>query len=479
MAKRIIYQMLPRLWGEGKFSSIDTPTLNHIASLGVTHVWYTGLQRHSCNQPFTKGFPGSPYAICDHYDTNPYLADDESNRLEELKTLFERTHAAGLKIIIDFIPNHVGRDYGRSPLFPDRPRLGSDDDKTVHWKDTNDFFYYPGQALILPEGRQWDENPAMASGDEYSPTPSPNSWFDTIRINYCPWHTPTWDKMLDVLDYWCSLGADGFRCDMVEMVPAEFFRWAIAEIKSKYPGTVFVAEAYQKENYGTWHDAGFDLLYDKSILYDRVMDLMRGRMGADGLQHCFVSTNAREKLLSFLENHDEPRFPSPLFGDDISRESAPLALSLLADRSSFLIYFGQESGERAEEETRWRTSIFDFRITPSMKSFTSYVRFGTPMEEERVAFLNRFRELMALSHLEEFDGGESQDLSNLCPSPATQMLFLRRSASGAYLLFCNFSPVGTDDRIFISGESALSLGLHEGTIPLSAGPWDYSVTKYE
>ena len=131
MDKPIIYQVLPRLWGNdtqrpkkngnlgdngtGKLSDIDTDTLEYLKWLGCTHVWYTGIIRHSTQSSeegcipshpqFVKGKAGSPYAICDYYDVNPYLADNPSDRIYEFEQLIKRTHEAGLKVIIDFVPN--------------------------------------------------------------------------------------------------------------------------------------------------------------------------------------------------------------------------------------------------------------------------------------------------------------------------------------------------------------------------------------
>ena len=208
MDKPIIYQMLPRLWGSnkvrparngslsengtGKFSDIDTNTLEYLRWLGCSHVWYTGVIRHSTQESdegcipshpqFVKGKAGSPYAICDYYDVNPYLADVPSDRMGEFEQLIKRTHEAGLKLIIDFVPNHVSRDYGKTSPVPGHPVLGQDDDKSVHWKEENDFYYYPGQSLKLPtpvpHGMEpYEETPAMATGNNcYNAEPGINDW---------------------------------------------------------------------------------------------------------------------------------------------------------------------------------------------------------------------------------------------------------------------------------------------------------------
>ena len=309
--------MLPRLWGNkkdkftpdgnysqngsGKFSDIDSDTLEYLKWTGASHLWLTGVIRHACsdleamgglkegrgghlsNAQFVKGKAGSPYAIQDYYDVNPYLADNPSKRMEEFEKTIERIHSAGLKVIIDFVPNHVSRDYGQGvdtsikgrPT--DKMSLGATDDSSQHWLAENDFFYYPGQRLRLPNEDEWkasgktvfEEYPAKASGNAYTPSPGVNDWYETVKINYCDFHTATWDKMLHILKYWLGKGVDGFRCDMVELVPSEFFTWCIAEVKKDYPEALFVAEVYQKSLYQKYvREVGFDLLYDKSGLYD-------------------------------------------------------------------------------------------------------------------------------------------------------------------------------------------------------------------
>ena len=274
MNKPIIYQMLPRLWGNdkirpkkngkladngtGKLSDIDKDTLEYLKWLGCSHVWYTGIIRHSTQESdegcipshpqFVKGKAGSPYAICDYYDVNPYLADNPEDRMLEFEQLIKRTHEAGLKVIIDFVPNHVARDYGKTSSSDGHPMLGENDDKDIHWKEDNDFFYYPGEALRLPTPcplgmEPYMEMPAMATGNNcYSPEPGINDWYETVKINYGDNHTATWDRMLDILTFWAEKGVDGFRCDMVELIPQSFIGWAISQIKSRFPDVIFRAE---------------------------------------------------------------------------------------------------------------------------------------------------------------------------------------------------------------------------------------------
>ena len=410
MHKPIIYQMLPRLWGNdktrpkkngtltengtGKFSDIDQNTLEYLKWLGCSHVWLTGVIRHSTqasedgctpsHPQFVKGIAGSPYAICDYYDVNAYLADNPADRMGEFESLINRIHEEGLKVIIDFVPNHVSRDYGKIDPVQGHPVLGSDDDKAVHWKKENDFFYYPGQHLTLPTpvpaGMQpYEEYPAMATGNNcYSAAPGMNDWFETVKINYGDSHTSTWDKMLDIIEFWASKGVDGFRCDMVELVPPQFFKWLIETIKKKYPSLIFIAEVYKKELYSEYiRNIGFDYLYDKSGLYDTLRTVVEKNVNDDGMPvELWQSTTGITRnwqflsdlqpyMLNFLENHDEQRFASDFFGKDAANTFAPLYVSLYLNTAPFMIYFGEEAGEKGMDHEGFsgcdgRTTIFDW-----------------------------------------------------------------------------------------------------------------------
>ena len=417
MHKPIIYQILPRLWGNdtknplkngtlsengtGKFSDIDTRTLEYIKWLGCSHVWYTGILRHSTqtseggcipsHPQLVKGQAGSPYAICDYYDVNPYLADEPKKRMDEFESLIERTHEAGLKLIMDFVPNHVARDYGKNSSVPGHPVLGADDDRSVHWKADNDFYYYVGEKLTLPtpvpEGMEpYHEFPAMATGNNcYSPAPGINDWYETVKINYGDEHTSTWDKMYDIIDYWASTGVDGFRCDMVELVPPQFFRWLISKVKEKYPEVIFIAEVYKKELYGEYiRSVGFDYLYDKSGLYDTLRTIVEKNVNDNGMpvelwqsatgitRNWQYLSDLQPYMLNFLENHDEQRFASDFFAKDAGNTFAPLYVSLYLNTAPFMIYFGEEIGERGMYEEGFsgqdgRTTIFDWWSIESIR----------------------------------------------------------------------------------------------------------------
>ena len=499
--------MLPRLWGNdkirpkkngtltdngtGKFSDIDDATLKYLKWLGCSHVWYTGVLRHSTqasedgcipsHPQFVKGKAGSPYAICDYYDVNAYLADNPDDRMTEFEKLIKRTHDNGLKLILDFVPNHVSRDYGKVNPVPGHPVLGSDDDKTVHWKSENDFFYYTGQALTLPTPcpkgmKPYHEMPAMATGNNcYTPEPGINDWYETVKINYGDQHTATWDKMADIIDFWASKGVDGFRCDMVELVPPQFFTWLIRKTKEKYPSLIFIAEVYKKELYRKYiKEVGFDYLYDKSGLYDTLRTVVEKNVNDNGMpielwqsatgitRNWQFLSDLQPYMLNFLENHDEQRYTSDFFGKDHSNAFAPLFVSLYLNTAPFMIYFGEEVGEKGMDEEGFsgkdgRTTIFDWWSIGSVRRLRKVIRNGeyesmspskltkAGMKPEEAAFFCRFAQAVRFAASDEaIRRGTTYDLcycnySSDGFNKDKHFVFLRDFEEHTLLIAANFS----------------------------------------
>ena len=495
MNKPIIYQMLPRLWGNdkvrpkkngtlsdngtGKISDIDAKTLEYIKWLGCSHIWLTGMIRHSTQSSeegcmashpqFVKGKAGSPYAICDYYDINPYLADNPEDRIDEFKDLIKRVHEAGLKVIIDFVPNHVARDYGKISPAEGHPMLGREDDKSVHWKEENDFIYYPGCELQLPTAcpkgmKPYHEMPAMATGNNcYSAEPGINDWFETVKINYCDFRTPTWDKMLDIVKYWASMGVDGFRCDMVELVPAEFMKWLIAEVKNEYPSVIFIAEVYKKELYNEYvRNVGFDFLYDKSGLYDTLRTIVEKNVDDNGMPvELWQSTmgitrswqflgDLQPYMLNFLENHDEQRFASDFFGKSAGNTFAPLHVSMLLNTAPFMIYFGEEVGEKGMDEEGFsgrdgRTTIFDYWCVDTIRRWRNGGKFDgknlTAGEKKLQGFystlLNLCNKEKAIREGEFFDLTYA-NLEGIVFNEHKQYAFFRKAGKELLFIVVNF-----------------------------------------
>ena len=517
MEKSIIYQIFPRYWGDragkqkkggtldengcGKFSNIDRESLDYFKSLGVTHLWLTGIVRHATGEStggctasspdWVKGRAGSPYAITDYYDVNPYLADKPERRMEEFKELLKRVRNAGLKVIIDFVPNHVARDYtaftALHPAPTGMPSLGSDDDKSVHWREENDFFYYPGTELKLPiKSQTYKELPALASGNAYTAEPAVNDWYDTVKINYCDTHTGTWDKMLDIVRFWAGMGVDGFRCDMVELVPADFFTWLIREIHKQYPEIVFIAEVYQKELYSKYiREVGFDLLYDKSGMYDTIRAIVQKNTDDGGVPvEAWQSTrkitwnwqslgDLQPYMLNFLENHDEQRFASDFFGKDAGNVFAALYASLYFNRASFMIYSGQEVGERGMYQEGFsgkdgRSTIFDWYTSDKVRKLWRYIHGDMKaLDRKDVALLERYRSaLTQATGNRAVISGSTYDLCycNLSSDGFCvdrHFAFLRDCGDDTVLVACNFSNVDAEMELSIPEHAFQWLELNE------------------
>lgn len=517
MGKYIIYQMLPRLWGNvggrnvkngtlaengcGKFSSIDTISLDYIRSLGVSYVWYTGIIRHATAEDgggcvpssgdWVKGRAGSPYSITDYYDVNPYLADHPEDRMAEFRNLVDRTHEAGLKVIIDFVPNHVARDYGRftanHPAPTGMAALGESDDNSVHWKETNDFFYYPGTPLALPvENQTYQEMPAKASGNSYTAAPGVNDWYDTVKLNYCDTHTGTWEKMYDIVRFWAEQGVDGFRCDMVELVPPAFFKWLISKMKADFPELIFVAEVYQKALYSKYiREVGFDLLYDKSGMYDAVRAIVEKNVDDSGVPvEAWQSTrritgnwqalgDLQPYMLNFLENHDEQRFASDFFGRKASASYAALYASLYFNQAPFMLYAGEEVGERGMDNEGFsgidgRTSIFDWWAPSALTRLYKFIHGdNSALTEEEQETLAKYRTALSTAAGDAaVSAGTTYDLC-YCNYASDgfnadrHFAFLRDYEDETLLVVCNFSGTDADMKISIPEHAFKWLGMPE------------------
>ena len=437
--KLIIYQLLPRLFGNktnlnktygsieengvGKLNDITDQALLEIKKMGFTHVWYTGVIEHATMTDYTafgikpddpdvvKGRAGSPYAIKDYYDIDPDLAVDVPNRMGEYETLIKRTHNNGLKVIMDLVPNHVSRTYHSDAKPANARDFGEDDDKSRAFDPKNDFYYLPGQPFEVPKGYnpggdqfkspskdgKFDEFPARATGnDVFNATPSINDWFETIKLNYgvnyfnglTPYFNPLpplWNKIRDILLFWAAKGVDGFRCDMVEMVPLEFWAWLIPAVKANFPQLVFIGEAYNPNLYNSYIDAGkFDYLYDKVGLYDAIKRLTKNRPDAttwDINQLWNRDTKGiDEHMLRFMENHDERRIASPQFAGDPWLAVPGMIITATLSTGPVMVYFGQEVGEPGAGvggfgQDEGRTTIFDYWGLPEHQKWTNGGQF--------------------------------------------------------------------------------------------------------
>lgn len=505
--KPIVYQLLPRLFGNrnltrkpngsieengcGKFNDLDDKTLERIRSLGVTHVWFTGVIRHATQTDYTafniprqhpqvvKGRAGSPYAIADYYDVDPDLAVDVEHRMAEFEALLHRTHANGMKVVIDFVPNHVAREYQSVCKPADESDLGENDDSEKHFSIENNFYYLWGQPLELPddvensplvppssknnqETSSYREIPAKATGnDQFSNRPSGNDWYETVKLNYGVDYCDaggrsehfdpipdTWHKMLYILLFWAGKGVDAFRCDMVFMVPVAFWQWAIAQVKKQYPNIKFIGEIYDPLLYRSYVEAGFDWLYDKVGMYDCLRDVVCGRRPASDISACWQSSgDLLDHMLYFLENHDEQRIASDFFASD-ARKAVPAAIvAALLNRSPFMLYAGQEFGERGMDEEGFsgrdgRTTIFDYWCVDSLRR-GYYFPMHLNNDEKRLRSF--YRQLLTMANQEKaVSEGEFFDLM-YCNMQSWQFnsnqqyAFLRKADNELLLVVVNFS----------------------------------------
>lgn len=426
--KIFIYQVFPRWFGNnntlnkengtieengiGKFADFDNKALKEIKKMGFTHIWYTGILEHASKTDYSsygiskdnpnviKGNAGSPYAIRDYYDVTPDLATNVENRMQEFEALIERTHKNGLKVIIDFVPNHVARQY-YSDAKPKKVKdFGEDDNKGISFSPDNNFYYIPCQNLELQfeeedHNNPYKEYPAKATGnDRFDNKPTKEDWYETVKLNYgidyvnnrtmCFTPIPdTWYKMCDILNYWASKGVDGFRCDMAEMVPVEFWSWCVTRIKDKQKDLIFIAEVYNPSLYKNYIEKGhFDYLYDKVDLYDTLRDVICEHKPASDITFCWQRLNGlQDKMLNFLENHDEQRIASDFFAGDPFKAIPGMIVSATMNTNPVMIYAGQELGERGMDKEGFsgrdgRTTIFDYWSVSSIRNWRNGGKFG-------------------------------------------------------------------------------------------------------
>ncbi|GAE82060.1 alpha-amylase family protein [Bacteroides reticulotermitis] len=452
--KIIIYQVFTRLFGNnnnhcsyngdigvngcGKMADFTAKALGEIKKLGTTHIWYTGIIEHATQTDYrryniqpdhpaiVKGKAGSPYAIKDYYDIDPDIATDVPGRMREFENLVQRTHRAGLQVIIDFVPNHVARQY-RSDVQPDGTTdLGANDDPSQPFSPYNNFYYIPQSelhGLFDMKGsaaEPYREFPAKATGNNrFDATPNINDWYETVKLNYgvdyqnggtCHFSpTPdTWFKMLDILLFWASKKIDGFRCDMAEMVPVEFWEWVIPQVKAVYPHVLFIAEVYNPGEYRNYLFRGkFDYLYDKVGLYDTLRNVICGNESATMISRCWQNLNGIEKrMLNFLENHDEQRIASDFFAGDPRKAIPGLIISACMNTNPMMIYFGQEFGEMGMDSEGFsgrdgRTTIFDYWSVDTIRRWRNGGKFdGKMLSEEYKRIYEVYKKVLTLCNEE-------------------------------------------------------------------------------
>lgn len=488
--------------GVGKFNDINGVALRSIKELGITHVWYTGVIEHAVLTDYSKygialddadvvkGRAGSPYAIKDYYDVNPDLAVNVPDRMKEFEQLVERTHSNGLKVLIDFVPNHVARAYKSDAKPAGVKDLGETDDKTVKFSANNNFYYLPGESFVVPKDfksipadtlyppadSKFNETPAKVTGNnQFTASPGVNEWFETVKLNYGvdiqnnnkSYFEPipdTWIKMKDILVFWANKKVDGFRCDMAEMVPVEFWNWAIPQVKAVNPEIVFVAEIYNPAQYRNYIQTGkFDYLYDKVQLYDTLRGLINNKRSArdiDMIQKSLEGINAN--MLHFLENHDEQRIASPDFAGNAWKIVPAMVVSATIDQGPVMIYFGQEVGEPGAGAEGFggkdgRTTIFDYWGVPEHQKWMNGGAFDGGLLSDQQKSLRQF--YGALLNLAQTNpaivSGSYFDLSVSDDVHA----FVRNAGSEKLLIVSNFDSKVKPVKVVIPEKIAAALQL--------------------
>ena len=519
--KPVIYQLLPRLFsntcetcvpngdieqnGVGKLNDIAPLVLKSIKDLGVTHVWYTGVIEHAHatdysqygivrdNPYVVKGKAGSPYAISDYYDIDPDIAVDVPDRMEEFENLVKRTHDAGLKVIIDFVPNHVARRYHSDVKPSGIEDFGVNDDNTYFFSPKNDFYYIPRQkfspSIYLGEGEAaYTEFPAKASGNDcFTAFPSQNDWYETVKLNYGVDYgdgsrhfepiPPVWFKMLNVLRYWASKGIDGFRCDMAFMVPTEFWKWAIPNVREKYPEILFIAEIYDVGLYREFINVGFDYLYDKVNLYDTLRGIQCSQVSAAQITNCWQAVDGiGDKMLNFLENHDEQRFASMQFAGNADLVTPSLIVSSTISTGPVMIYMGQELGEKAAEAEGFsgldgRTTIFDYWSVPTLRRWYNEGKPGiSKLTKQEKSLRKLYSTILNICNTESaISSGMFFDLmyvnyNNGKFNPHRQFAYLRGDEKATIVIAVNFDNIDVDVEINIPDLALKMLNIPEGEI---------------
>lgn len=525
--KMVVYQIMTRLFGNtvsvnkrygtiaengvGKFNDINEAALRALKEMGVTHVWYTGVIEHVTLTDYSKydippddpdivrGRAGSPFVIKDYYDVDPDLADSVPLRMQEFEQLVARTHEAGLKVLIDFVPNHVARAY-RSDAKPEGVMdLGEEDFPLLAFDPNNNFYYLPGEIFKVPAGHRpvgyeyvpgrdgvFEEMPAKATGnDRFTASPGINDWFETVKLNYgvdiqnggkTHFDTipNTWIKMRDILLFWAGKNVDGFRCETAGMVPVEFWNWAIPQVRQVNPEILFIAEIYDPGKYTSYlHDGRFDYLCDKVCLYDTLRLIVEGKQGTDripGIRQRLEGINYR--LLHFLENHNEQRIASPQFAGDPWKGVPAMVISATIDRGPVMIYFGQEVGEPGSgwegyQGDDGRTTIYDYWGVPEHQKWMNGGKFdGALLSPEQKKLRQFYIDLLTLvGNNAAISQGDYIDLTryNLDAGNFTGNVhaFIRHYKDERLLIVNSFNTDNQSIKINLPMDVATRLGLNK------------------
>lgn len=478
--------------GSGTLDGITSEVIASIRDLGCNAIWLTGLLQHASRSDnpaylapkshpsLVKGLAGSPYAIEDFFATDPDLHRRPDQSWQELEECLQRIQSVGMKVFIDFVPNHCARYY-RSEYAQQAGlrNLGEDDNKSLEFHPQNHFYYLPGRDFISPvsipdeENSFWTESPARATGNDcFRPDPNQNDWYETVKLNYgIDYRTgekhfepkpAVWLYMKEVLLFWAGKGFEGFRCDMAEMVPPEFWEWVIPEVKSAHPDCIFIAEIYQQHRYHEYLQAGFDFLYDKMGMYDALRAVIEGHSGCSKLTEVWQQQEGiGQRMLRFLENHDEQRMASRFAAGDGFHALPAFALAAFSSQAALILYAGQELGEKAEGSEGFsgddgRSSIFDYAAVPSLQRWYQELHHGIPgLTPEEKVIREEYRKILRLAgETSTLCSGHFFDLQYVNPNSAEYdadrtYSFLRWDENQVLLIIVHFSGESRTIRLHI------------------------------
>lgn len=519
--KLIIYQLFPRIFtntnpncvpwgtleqnGSGKMNDYTASLLRNIKDLGVNCIWFTGVIEHATKTDFTaygiekdnpnvvKGEAGSPYAIKDYYDIDPAIATDVPNRMKEFQNLVRRVHRENMKVIIDFVPNHTARVYHSDCAPKGIEDFGAHDDTAMNFSKDNNYYYisnqqfYPDFDLAAEGDAPYVEFPAKATGNDcFTAFCGKNDWYETVKLNYGHDYSnnsdhfdpvpDTWLKMLHILRFWASKGVDGFRCDMCFMVPIAFWHWAIPQVKSVYPHVLFIGEIYDVAAYRPFLDYGcFDYLYDKVNLYDTLVGIETHGWSAAQLTGCWQTVDGiGDRMLNFLENHDEVRFASPVYAGDSLRVIPSLVTTAMISKGPLLIYYGQELGEAARDNEGFagnnnRSTIFDYWSIPVIRRWYNGGKCDDSLLSAHERWLRKvYRKVLNLCNsrdaLREGDFFDLMYVNLRRPgfNPHTNFAFLRYKGDDVLLIIVNFSRESGNVTLSIPEIAFRMAGIEEG-----------------
>jgi glycosidase len=524
--------------GVGKFSDFNHSALQGIKQLGVSHIWYTGVLHHDLINDYSdfgisqddpdvvKGRAGSPYAIKDYYNVNPDLADDPAQRLAEFEALIVRTHKHGMQVIIDIVPNHVARNY-HSISHSDKD-FGAHDDSTVQYARDNNFYYVVGEDFKVPKATdgyqalggeahplsdgKFNESPAKWTGNgSRKAQPDSDDWYETVKINYgvkpdgsydfpsLPddyrnkdyaahatfWADKSvpdsWRKFRDIALFWLDKGVDGFRYDVAELVPVEFWSYMNSAIKQRNPDSFLMAEVYNPKLYRDYIQLGkMDYLYDKVETYDALKAIIQGKAKTSILEQIQAGLqDIDENMLHFLENHDEQRIASPEFAGSADRAKPAMVVSTLNSRSPTMLYFAQEVGEDGSEDAGFgkpsRTSIFDYIGVPAHQRWMNGGKFdGGGLSDEEASLREFYQRLLNLAANNPAMQGEYQSLHGVNAAAGERgeydqrvYSFVRWQDKEKLIVVSNFdSQLSHQFDLRLPGELVKTWAMHDGQYQL-------------